>query len=86
MRSQNKDLFIFKDNPEGKNWRKKDAAFGAQLLAIQLDGVLNRQKDEDVQKCIHVKDRCQVGATYSALYLKRPDSFLFFKGQKLTKL
>lgn len=61
---------------------KKDAAFGAQLLAIQLDGVLNRQKDEDVQKCIHVKDRCQVGATYSALYLKRPDSFLFFKGQK----
>ena len=70
MRSQNKDLSIFKDNPEGKNWQKnilsfqrenssfsiffkehkKEAALGAQLLAIQLDGVLNRHKDEDVQK------------------------------------
>ena len=35
MRSQNKDLFIFKDNPEGKNWQKKFLAFKQKTVPFQ---------------------------------------------------
>ena len=85
VKSGKKNLSFQKENSSFSIFfkqHKKDAAFGVKLLAIQLDGVLNRHKDEDMQKCIHVKDRRQVGAIYSALYLKRPNSFLFFNRQK----
>lgn len=102
MRSQNKDLSIFKDNPEGKNWQKIFLAFKEKTVPFQSSSknIRKRQLWEPsfwqfnlmefstdtrmkmCKKCIHVKDRCQVGTIYTALYLKRPDSFLFFKGQK----
>ena len=104
MRSQNKDLSIFKDNPEGKNWQKIFLAFKEKTVPFQSSSKNIRKMQlwepsfwqfnlmefstdtrmKMCKNCVHVKDRCQVGTIYSALYLKRPDSFLFFKGKQNT--